>query len=413
MDSEAPMREPERVAVLRLPEAIARAVARSPVLAAASYAVRSRQGDALQAGLPPNPEVGMEVENFAGSGPVSGFRASETTLLLSQRIETAGKRARRRRAAELDVGVAAWDYEAVRIDLVASVTARFFQVLAAQERVEVTEEIASIARRAAAAVEQLVRAGATPPVELTRAELEAAAVEVEVATARRALDAARAELAAMWGASRPDFDRVEGSLEATVPPPAPEMLRSRLDRNPELAGWDAEVRRLEAVVELEDARRVPDVTVGAGLRYLADPGDPALVASVALPIPVFDRNQGRRAAARADLRRARHERRAAELRLTARLERFWQEVAARHDELRKLDGALLPQAEEAYRGVQEGFARGLFRNVDVLVAGRRLAELRRQRLDAVAAYREALAELERLTATPLSPETGAAGGTTP
>jgi hypothetical protein len=47
---------------------------------------------ARQAGASPNPELSLDVENFAGTGVFQGFRSTETTLAVSQRIELGGKR---------------------------------------------------------------------------------------------------------------------------------------------------------------------------------------------------------------------------------------------------------------------------------------------------------------------------------
>ncbi|MGH7288113.1 MAG: TolC family protein, partial [Myxococcota bacterium] len=129
-----------------------------------------------------------------------------------------------------------------------------------------------------------------------------------------------------------------------------------------------------------------------------------LVAVLSVPLPLFDRNQGALAAAESDLRRAQHERRAVEARLTAALETDWQELDARYVELGELRRTIVPQAREAFEGVRRGYAQGLFRNVDVLDAQRTLFELQLREIDALRAYHEARADLEQLTGTPLAAE---------
>jgi cobalt-zinc-cadmium efflux system outer membrane protein len=390
-----------------LPEALAAALLRSPDLAAFSWEVRSREALALQAGLLPNPELGVEIENFAGSGETSGFDQSESTFLLAQLIETAGKRSKRREAASLDADVAAWGYEAARLDVLASVERAFFDVLAAQEQVALSQELVHIAESSVNAVARLVSAGATPRAERTRAAVEAAAARVDLATARRVLQGARAALAATWGSLSATFARAQGDLGAVSAPPGRDTVRSWLARNPELLRWDREIARREAVVALEDARRIPDVVVGAGPRRLEESNDTVLVAELSVPLPLFDRNQGARVAARSDLHKAEHEKRAVRARLAAELESVYQELAARFDEITRLREEILPGAAEAFEQVRRGYAQGLFRNVDVLDAQRRLFELRLRELEALRAYHQAKAEVERLTGTPLSSEPAA------
>jgi cobalt-zinc-cadmium efflux system outer membrane protein len=394
--------DPGPTGPITLAQALALALERSPELASYSWEVRVREATAVQAGLRPNPELELELEDFAGSGAASGFDGAESTLLVAQRIETAGKRSKRRRAAELDADVAGWEYEAARLDVLATVVKAFTAVLAAQERVTLAEELGRISESSAEAVGRLVRAGATPLAERTRAQVETATARVDLATARRALDAARAALAATWGSTTPSFGRAAGDLGAAPAPPSASTVRDWLDRNPELARAEREIARREAVIRLEDAQRVPDVVVGAGPRYLSEGSDAGLVAQVAVPLPIFDRNQGARAAARHELRKAQSERRALHARLAAELETAYQELAARHEEVVGLREGILPGAQEAFEQVRSGYLQGLFRHVDVLDAQRRLFELRGREIEALRAFHEAKAEVERITGTPLA-----------
>jgi len=400
----AALPQPSPTKPLSLADALALASAQSPHLAAASWEVRAREGRALQAGLRPNPEIAAELEEFAGTGSLSGFDATESTLIVAQRIETARKRPRRRKAAEIHADVAAWEREAIRLSVVTSVARAFYEVLAAQERIALMEELVAVARSSLDATARLVSAGASPPVERVRAEIEVSTLEVDLATTRRALGAARADLAASWDGTSTSFGRVVGSLGDTSVPPSLDSARSWLAGNPELLLWEHEIARREAVVELESARRIPDVTFGAGIKYLAGVDDAGLVAGVSLPLPVFGRNQGNLAAARSDLHRARHERRATEVRLAAELERAHQELAARHEEARELRASILPRAREAYEGVRRGYTQGRFRSVDILDAQRRLFELRLREVDALRAYHAAEADLQELTGTSWGPD---------
>ena len=83
------------------------------------------------------------------------------------------------------------------------------------------------------------------------------------------------------------------------------------------------------------------------------------------------------------------------------LETAYQELLARFREATDLGAEILPKAQEAFEGVRSGYLRGLFRNVDVLQAQETLFELRLRELDALRAYGNAVAEIERLTGAPL------------
>lgn len=96
---------------LTLLDALKLALENNPQLSVFSLEVRAREAAALQASLWPNPEAEIEIENFAGSGPLSGFKSTETTISIGQLIELAGKRAKRTQLANLKAESASWNFE--------------------------------------------------------------------------------------------------------------------------------------------------------------------------------------------------------------------------------------------------------------------------------------------------------------
>src|SRR5207253_2692781 len=131
----------ELTEVLTLPQAMALALLQNPELSAFAWEVRAAEARTLQAGLRPNPELGLEVENLAGTGTFRGGRSAETTLRLSQVIELGGKRSRRLRVAALERDLAAWDYETKRIEALTAVAQAFIEVLRAQEHIAAGEAL--------------------------------------------------------------------------------------------------------------------------------------------------------------------------------------------------------------------------------------------------------------------------------
>ena len=400
---------PEPSGPLTLRKALVLALQHNPKLAAFSWEVRVREAETLQAGLFPNPELNVEVENFAGEGEFGSFDGAETTLRLGQLIELGGKRVKRRRVAELEQELAGWDYEIQRLEVLTEVVEAFLDVLAAQERLRLAGELVRIAEESLESVARQVRAGATSPVERTRAEVAVSAAWIERQGAEAELAVARTRLAATWGSRKATFDRVEGDLHAIEEPPSWDVLTGRVTRNPDLARWVEEVRLREAVLDLEEAHRIPDVTVGPGVRRLYETNDTTFVFAMTVPLPIFDRNQGAALAARHDLAKSLHERLAVEVRIAADLDAAYQALLAGFQEVRALQEKVLPQAQNAYEGVRRGYLRGLFRYVDVLDAQRTLFELRRQALEALRTYHSAAAQVERLTGTPLHAKPGVHG----
>jgi outer membrane protein, heavy metal efflux system len=318
----------EPTGVLTLRQALALALLRNPELASAAWEVRAGEARTLQAGLLPNPEFEVEVENFAGSGEFRGFDAAETTLALSQVIELGGKRLRQVRVAALERDVAAWDYEAKRVDVFTMTTKAFVDVLSAQAKLALNEELVRLADQVLRTVAARVQAGQVTPIEETRARVALSTSRIALERAGRELQAARERLAAAWGSTAPAFDRVEGALERITPIPSAEHLARRISQNPDIARWVAELAQRHAAVELQEAQRIPNVTANGGVRRHNETHDTALVMLLSIPLPVFDRNQGAILEARYQLAKAGEELRTAEVRVLTDLAATYAELSS-------------------------------------------------------------------------------------
>lgn len=394
-----PAEEPKGVLALR--GALGAALTGSPELAAHSWELRAAEARALQAGLAPNPELEMEVSEVGGTGELKGIDAAEAGVSVSQLIEVAGKRLKRARVAALEGGLAGWDYETTRLNVLTATAKAFVAVLAAQERVGLREESVRLAEQVLKTAAERVRSGKVPPLEETKAKVLAATSRIELRQAKLALEAARKRLAANWGSTAPAFERVGGRLgEPASPPPLAELAEA-LAANPDLARWDAEDELRAATLELEKANARGDVTVGAGVSWFNEINEGALMAGVSVPLPLYDRNQGGIREARALLEKARAQRRAAQVEVRTALADAHEALASAFAEADSLQRDVLPAAQAAFRAADEGYRQGKFGYLDVVDAEQTLVEAKQKRIDALAAYHTAVADIERLIGRPL------------
>lgn len=394
--SEASAHFDEPSGMLTLRAAWASALKNNPELAAFALEVRAAEAKALQASLPPNPEVGVAIENFGGSGDFSGAALAETTVSFSQLLELAGKRQKRTRVAGLESQLAGWDYEARRLAVLTEVAQRFIDVLAAQQRLELAQQNATLATTVLDTVDKRIKAGAISPIERDKQRVETVTAQVALERARRNLTAARHRLAATWGSTSPQFEAVAGALAAVQPIPSLQALADRVAQNPDIARWTTEIAQRRAAAELAKAQGVPDLTSRVGARYFSENDNTALVFEFSLPLPIFDRHQGDVLAAHLHVAKASQEQRATEVAVKSALAAAYQELAAAYTEAVALRDKALPAAQRAFDATQTGFQRGQFDFLAVLDAQRTLTEARSQYIDALAAYRRAVVEVEGL-----------------
>lgn len=378
---------------LSLADALALALAHNPELTAFSYETRIQEANALQASLLPNPELDAELENFAGSGSLG---ESELTLSIGQLVELGGKRAKRTQAAALGADVAAWDYEAAKLDVFVNVVTEFTATLALQQRIELQKELVRVAESFLETILQRIEAGRTSPAEAARARVELSTTQIELHRLQKELQSARKRLTATWGGKQPRFDHVVGKLDSVVNLPAKEQVSALISQNPDIARWAVEMQRRDAEVALEKAQRIPDPVISSGYRRLNESDDNTLVVGLSLPLMLFDRNSGNIQAAEYRKRQAEQQKRAVEIALNTRLAEIYNRLSTAYNEVATLKITVIPEAQNAFNMINQGYQIGRFGFLDVLDAQRTLFQVRSQYLTALKNYHQNAAQMERL-----------------
>jgi cobalt-zinc-cadmium efflux system outer membrane protein len=397
-DANAPaVAEPRGPLTLRA--ALALSMLHNPDLAGTSYDVRIAEARRLQASLPPNPEIGFDIETFGA------LSAAESVLQLGQAIFLTDKLARQQRVAALDRDLAGWDYEAKRLAVLTDTAKAFAALLAAQEKLVLAEELSDLSERIVQMATQRVSSGKAAPLESMKAKIELGTVHIQREQAAQAVQAARRRLAATWGATQPRFARAEGTLAMPASIPDANELVTLLEQNPSVARWATEMQRRQAVARLEQAKAIPDLTVGGG--WKREGGRNGWAGGVSISLPVLDRNQGGIAESRYSLAKAAQEQRAAQATVNRDLADAYEAMAAAHASARLLEAEVLPEARKAFDASREGYQQGKFAYLDVLDAQRTLFDARSRRLAALADYHAAAANVEGLIGQAL-----AAGTTT-
>lgn len=374
---------------LTLDQALQQAEQNNPNLAAAGWSMSVAQGERIQAGLIPNPELSFEVEDTR-----SDTRTS--TVQLTQPIELGGKRGARIRLADRGSDAAALELERSRNELRSEVILAFYSHLRARMRVDLAEESLSLTKRGTDIAEGRVKAGKVPPIELTRAQVQMAEVQLELNRSRKELASANTRLQVVLGG-----DLVTNLLpvgDATVLPTPPDIvtLLKALDSSADMRLARLGVDQQEASFELEKTLRIPDISVSLGSQYSAEDRERVNVVGLSMPLPLFNRNQGNVLAAARRADQARDQRNATELRLQGTLQEALDQWGAAAIEIESFKTTILPSAQKAVDSTVRGFEMGKFGFIDVLDAQRTLIQGRLQYLQALEIASQSWSELERI-----------------
>jgi outer membrane protein, heavy metal efflux system len=387
---------------LTLGRALALTLEKSPVLSSYSWDIRAAEARIIQAKLVPNPEVSLEGEDFTRADVRSATESMQNTLEFSQLIELGGKRSSRVREARFDREATEWDYQVKRLEVLKLTSLAFIDALTAQRNVQLAEENVELTEGAVPVTKKRVEAGKASDVELVRTNTAVATAQIRLNEARRDWETVRGNLAAQWGAKKATFSSVTGNLDQLRPIPSLESLNAKLKENPDLARWTTERQKREATLNLARAEGKPDVTLRAGPRLLgASRADLSFVAGFSIPIPLWNRNQGKIAEAEAEVAKAADERASAEAKAHAELNEAYQTLARAAEEVRILRGTVLPGAKSAVDQITEGYATGRFSQLDVLDAQRTYNENQTEYVKALSDSQKARVQIDTLTARPV------------
>ena len=349
----------------------------------------------------------------AAARPTAGIRGLETTYNLVQRIETGGKRQARMEAAGRALALTGLDVEAVRLDLVRDVVRGLAGAVAAARAVEIARERVRLADEVLRATRGRVEAGREPFVQQRRAEVARETATVAFERSQRDAAAAQRALSVLLAAPRVEVARAawfDDLGPRPDPARAPALPPGQLDR----VRLDSLIEQRRAELDLQRRNAIPDVVVLGGVRRFREAGgDNAFVLGLAVPLPVFDRNQGNILRAGAEVSRAEADAERGRLFLDAalagaeqRLDQAWRAA----DGLRR---TVLPAAEEAAGFAREGYAAGKFSLLEVLDAQGALSNVREQLNAALLEVRQARADIARLRGRVVDPALPAAARPTP
>ncbi|WP_433704983.1 TolC family protein [Paraburkholderia sacchari] len=381
---------------LSLDDALGIAAASNPVLRSAVASANASSGAFMQAGARPNPNLSLLQEGFGGPDRTS-------TALVEQTIELGGKRQARLDVASYGRQAALASLDGQAAQLRAAVITAFYDMLAAQRQMQMAQESADIALRSADMADKRARAGKISPVESTKARVAAADAQIALASARTQAALAMEKLANVTGRPEVRNRTVTGDLDALPEIEPLPALQSRLDESPASRVAQAEVLRSNALVSVQKARRIPDITVSAGMKRVWTSGIPdnQAVVGVSIPLPIFDTNKGAILEASHNAEKASADLDSEKARLQLELAQSWSSYENAAQEARRLRDEVLPAAKQTLNAMLRGFELGKFSFLDVLDAQRTLFQAQSQYVKALSAAHQAHAEIGRLVGTPL------------
>jgi cobalt-zinc-cadmium efflux system outer membrane protein len=375
---------------LRLEDLEQMALRNNPTLAQAGAAIRAAEGRRKQAGLWPNPIVGYEAEGLAFNDLVRPYHSSHY-VFVEQNIVGFGKLAKAKKIAAQEKALAESEAEAQRLRVLVAVQVLYYEALGSQQMVDLRKQLADLTREAVDISEELFNIGQADRPDVIAAEVELQRAELDLMRAENDLTRVWQVLATVVNNPTLKPTRLAGNLDAEAPMINQDDLHATLLReSPEIKAAMAGVERAKAVVSRAKAEPRPDVFVRSAIGYSNDwaeffSGKTGWETKVeaGVRVPLFDRNQGNVAAARADLTSAEKELQRVELELRARLAESFNRYLNSLGVASRYNRQILPRAQRAYEMYLAKFRQVAAAYPQVLIAQRTLFQARTEYVSAL------------------------------
>jgi outer membrane protein, heavy metal efflux system len=388
---------------LSLEELEKMALESNPTLAQAAATMRAAEGRKLQAGLYPNPTIGVTGDENT-PGPI--IRGGEYGFFVEQRFVTAGKLGKSRNIAEQERLQAETGVQAQRHRVLNAIRTLYYEALGAERRVEVETQLAKLSHEAVKISKELTNVGAADQPDLLESEIEAERAEVNLAMAKTGQARVWRELAAVIGKPSLQPAPLEGNLEEVPRLELESVIAKLFNESPEIRTSEVAIVREEAALRRAKVERIPDIVARGGLRnnreLLERGGQPVGLEGffdVGVEIPFFNRNQGSVGAAQANLERAQREVDRVKLSLRMRMARTYKEYQDSFNTAEKYQARMIPRAQKAYELYLNSFRQMAAAYPQVLIAQRNLFQLQEDYITALVNTWRTAVEIQGLLLT--------------
>lgn len=346
------------------------ALAANPAVQQAQAEVDALRGKLTQAGLPPNPIVGV-----VGADINENNDAGKYGVFFGREIVRGNKLGLSRSVVCAEIQATEQRLLTIQQKLLTDVRQRYYELLVAQEKLRVAAELVAIAQNALDTSRKLYEARESPQTSVIQSEIELGNARVIQQQAENERLAAKRKLAGLLGEETLSIDQVAGDINAIAALGDFEQSFDLLVNNsPEMAALFAEVDQARRQLQRECVEPIPNLTWQTNLLYDTVGDNVVAGFQVGLPIPTINRNQGAiyQASQQVVVAQRRVEKQALDLR--QRLASAYESYFDAKLQAVAYSSEILPKAKANLDLISQGFSTGEIDFLQLLTAQRTYAQ---------------------------------------
>ena len=367
--------------------------AKNPTLLSAQQHVIATKASEITAGLRQNPNFTLSGANttLPANNPSSPYTYVGNVSRLFERGE---KRRWRLDAAHATSAVTQSQYNDQQRQTILQVKNAFTNMLAAKAALQVAQDNLESYRKTVDLSKSRLDAGDISKTDFERIDLQLAEFESDYDNAKLNLVQASDSLQLLMGIDKPSpsFD-ISGALEPpSLTSDLAQIEQEALAARPDYQAARQSVTLADANVKLADAQATTDPTLGGEYERLGVYNSVGF--QIALPLRIFDRNQGEKERTRYEAQSSRFAETAARNQVLNDVDQAWAAYLAALDVAKRYNGHYVAESEQVRANLEFSYRHGGATLLDYLDA---LRDYRQVHLDALAANQQVWLSIHQLS----------------
>jgi cobalt-zinc-cadmium efflux system outer membrane protein len=371
-------------------------------LVAARYDIDTADAEKLTARLRPNPQLSVSSADLPLNLSGDFLKQQTYSYGISQTFELGAKRRKRIDAANADSELARGEFQTVVWQLTNDLKKKFYAVLLAESLLKLAKENQKTFAETIKHTTELYQVGEISGLDLKRLEVEKLKFDTDVANSERDYEVAVRDLRVTLGG---DYRAMEIDVAGTLDYlpyefSLAELRDKALAARPDLKAAQLSERAADASIRLQDAQRIPDLTLGAGIDQVPL-GTSTYTFGVGIALPVSNRNQGERAKALIEKRKAQNEQQLITNQVLSDVDKALVAFEIQKRRVGLYRTGVLTKVDDIQNLTEFSLKAGESSTIDLLDAIRTRRETLASYYQTLFDYQVSLLDLELATATPL------------
>ena len=374
---------------MALDELVNLALANNPAVKELAATTQKAAGFRTQVGLYANPKVGYQGQQLVDRG------TDQHLVFAEQEFATANKLQLNRRVQNEALRAQLQELEAQKLRVATDIRTLYYEALGYQKQLTLIKGFRDLMDKGYELSELRLKAAEGSKIDVLQTKVQRNEIDLTYRQTRARYDAAWREISAVAGLQGLSATELVSDFpQLSNPMRWDELAGTVVSSSPEYAAAQARVSQARAELERHGVQAIPNLTVqfGAGVDNGTNSGMMNL--QVGAPIPVFNKNQGNIAAARAEYGRAQLESQRIENAIRGRLAVVSRDFESATEAVTIYGTSILPDAQEALQLAEIAYKAGEMDFVQLLLARRTYFESNLQYVSSQAKLASARAKVD-------------------